>query len=193
VKPRHNAVLAAVAASFLAAGPVLATGPDRFSLKAPNGIHMSEFRNYEKWQMISAALTDNASGCGSSPEPGCIKVITGNPVMIEAYQAGFPANNRSVPDGAMMAKIEWRKGRDPSLAFGAIVPGELMEVSFMVKDSRRFPQTDGWGYATLKYSADTDTFKAFAGTAPDFHKTACHACHTNVKSRDFVFTKFQKR
>ena len=45
----------------------------------------------------------------------------------------------------MMAKIEWHKARDPALAYGAIVPGKFMEVAFMVKDSKRFSETNGWG------------------------------------------------
>lgn len=166
---------------------------DRFSLKAPNGIAMAEFKGYERWEMISSAVTDNAGGCGSSPEPGCIKSILGNAVMLKAFKAGIPANGQAVPDGAVMVKIEWYKDRDPGLAYGAIVPGKFMEAAFMVKDSKRFPTTDGWGYATLKYDASTDRYSAFAGDAPDYHKTACHGCHTLVKSRDFVFTKYQKR
>jgi hypothetical protein len=38
----------------------------------------------------------------------------------------------------------------------------------MVKDSKRFPETNGSGYATLKYDAVSDTFRPFAGEAPDF-------------------------
>jgi len=33
----------------------------------------------------------------------------GNPVMIDAYQAGIPANGQPVPDGAKMAKIHWKR------------------------------------------------------------------------------------
>jgi len=51
-------------------------------------------------------------------------------------------------------------------------PGKFMEVAFMVKDSRRFAETNGWGYATLKHDAASDTFRPFAGEAPDVHKTA---------------------
>jgi Cytochrome P460 len=191
---KHHSIAAMVTASaMLFVVGVTRAENDRFALKAPNGIAFSEFKGYEAWDVIGSAVADDAGGCGSSPEPGCIKSIVGNPVMIGAFKAGIPANGQSVPDGAMMAKIEWYKARDTSLAYGAIVPGRFMEVAFMVKDSRRFPETNGWGYATLKYDAASDTFKPFAGEAPDFHKTACHACHTAVNSRDFVFTQYQKR
>jgi hypothetical protein len=61
----------------------------------------------------------------------------------------------------------------------------------MLKDSKRFPKTNGWGYATFRYDAASDTFKAF-GDDPAFVNT-CHACHTIVKARDFVFTDYAKR
>jgi Cytochrome P460 len=182
-----------VSTAILIVGITLgARAQDRFALKAPNGIAFSEFTGYEKWQVIASAVADNAAGCGSSPEPGCIKSILGNAVAIKAYEAGIPANGQPVPDGAMFAKIEWYKEHVVE-AYGVTIPGKFMEVAFMTKDSKRFQQTDGWGYATLKYDAATDTFKAFAGEAPDFHKTACHGCHTIVRSRDFLFTKYPKR
>jgi hypothetical protein len=122
---------------------------------------------------------------------GCIKSILGNPVMIKAFSQGIPVNGKSVPDGAAMTKIEWQKHRDPTLPYGATVPGTLMEVAFMLKDSKRFPDTNGWGYATFRYDAASDTWKAF-GDSPAFAKT-CHGCHTVVKAHDFVFTKYPKR
>ena len=71
------------------------------------------------------------------------------------------------------------------------VPGTYAEVAFMLKDSKRFPKTNGWGYATFKYDAASDKFKVF-GDGPEFVNT-CHGCHTLVKARDFVFTNYAKR
>ena len=63
----------------------------------------------------------------------------------------------------------------------------------MVKDSKRFPDTDGWGYAEFLYDAASDTF-ATPGNGPAFAKTTCHQCHTTgAKARDFVFTSYAKR
>jgi hypothetical protein len=61
----------------------------------------------------------------------------------------------------------------------------------MVKDSKRFPNTNGWGYATFRYHAASDTFNPF-GDDPAF-ANICHGCHTLVKARDFVFTNYAKR
>ena len=190
MKRMHIAPAVFISASVLAGGLAVAQ-QDRFNLTAPNGISFSEFRDYETWQAIASSLPDDATGCGTSPAPGCIKVILGNPAMIRAYKAGIPANGQSIPDGAMMAKIEWQKARDPLSAYGAFVPGALAEVAFMMKDSKRFPQTDGWGYATFKPDGSSEAWKTF-GDGPDFANT-CHACHTLVKDRNFVFTKYQRR
>ncbi len=189
MRQKHLAPAMIVSLSIFAVGTLAAQ--DRFSLKSPNGISFSEFKDYETWHVIAASTPDGADGCGTSPAPGCIKAIVGNPTMIQAYKDGIPASGKPVPDGAMMAKIEWQKARDPASAYGAIVPGALAEIAFMMKDSKRFPATDGWGYATFKPEASSDAWKPF-GDSPAFANT-CHECHTLVKSRDFVFTKYQKR
>ena len=136
-KRNHITVLAIVAASAFAV--VALSAQDRFTLKTPNDISFSEFKGYEMWQVIAPSQPDDESGCGSAPAPGCIKAILGNPMMIKAYSEGIPANGRAVPDGAMMAKVEWAKRREPGPPYAVTVPGPLIEVSFMVKDSKRFP------------------------------------------------------
>ena len=80
----------------------MVAGQDRPAPKAPNGVEFDEFRGYETWQIIAPSSTGNA-----------LKAILGNTVMIEAYRAGFPANGQPVPDGAMMAKVEWSTKRSP--------------------------------------------------------------------------------
>ena len=169
---------------------VTAQSQDRFTLKAANGIAFSEFKGYDAWQLIATSQPDSASGCGTS-KVGCMKAILGNPAMIQAYRDDIPANGHAVPDGAVLAKIEWLQNRDEK-PYGVTVPGTQTEMSFMVKDSKRFPNTDGWGYATFAYDAPSDTFKP-ATTNPSF-ASGCHGCHTGgAKSRDFVFTKYAKR
>ena len=192
MKRQHIALLVIASASILVVGITLAA-QDRYTLKSPSGISFSEFKGYEAWQAISVSQPDDAGGCGSSPAPGCIKMIVGNTAMIKAYNNGIPANGKSVPDGAVLAKIEWQKQkhRPPASAYDVTVPGTYAEVAFMLKDSKRFPKTNGWGYATFKYDAASDKFKVF-GDGPEFVNT-CHGCHTLVKARDFVFTNYAKR
>src|SRR5262249_8872029 len=129
--PMRNAL--GLTASVLAVGVVLAAQSlDRFTLKAPNGIAFSEFRGYYSWTVLAVSHPDDAGGCGTS-KTGCIKAIVANPVMVKAYGDGFPANGKPVPDGAMMAKIEWVNTRNSASPYAVTVPGEQTEVGVMVK------------------------------------------------------------
>ena len=184
-------VFVAAATAVIASVVLAAQTQDRFTLKAPNGIAFSEFKGYETWQVIAPSQPDDAGGCGSSPAPGCIKAILGNPTMIRAYNDGIPANGKPVPDGAMMAKVEWAKKRHPAPPYAVTVTGPLIEVGFMVKDSKRFPGTNGWGYATFRHDPASDNWTPFGDSAA-FANT-CHACHTIVKARDFVYTEYAQR
>jgi hypothetical protein len=189
---RQDITFVVFAATLVVVGVMVAAqSQDRFTLKSANGIAFSEFRDYEAWQMIATSQPDDAGGCGTS-KVGCTKAILGNATMIKAYRDGFPANGTAVPDGAAMAKIEWLKARNDGAPYGVTVSGAQTEVSFMLKDSKRFPDTNGWGYATFEYDASSDTFKP-ATTNPAF-ALGCHGCHTaGAKVRDFVFTNYAKR
>ena len=121
--------------------------------------------------------------------------ILGNPEMIKAYQDGAPGNGKAFPDGAKMAKVHWTP--KPSEFFPeASVPGKLVNVDFMVKDSKRFADSGGWGYAVFDYDAASDSFTpgTTAGKPPQGNDAKCgFACHTTAKARDYVFTDYGKR
>src|SRR4030095_4053480 len=71
--------------------------------------------------------------------------------MIDAYQAGIPANGKPVQDGAKMAKIHWKP--KPNQFFpDATVPGDLLNVDFMMKDSKRFADSGGGGDGDRAFS-----------------------------------------
>ena len=73
------------------------------------------------------------------------------------------------------------------------VPASLHDVDFMVKDSKRFADSGGWGLAAFKYDAATDTFTPFtlADQPPQGNDAKCGlACRTIVKTRDYVFTDY---
>lgn len=163
---------------------LLLAAQNKYDVKVPGGLAFAEFRGYESWQSIS--MSRNATA---------VAVILGNPVMIEAYRAGFPGNGKPVPDGAKMAKVHWAPKQNEFFK-DATVPGTLLNVDFMVKDSRRFTESGGWGYAVFEYDAATDTFKpgTSASTPPQGNDAKCgFACHTLAKSRDYVFTDYGKR
>ena len=170
-----------VAASFFVVSVVVAA-QDRYTLTSPDGIAFSDFRGYDAWQVIAPTQLD-----------GGVKAIVGNPVMVKAFGDGIPSNGQTVPDGAMMAKIEWSAKSNPDLPGAARVTDTLKNVGFMVKDAKRFPDTNGWGYAQFDYDAVSGTFKPL-GSGKGFAKAACHQCHTQfAKQRDYVFTRFAPR
>jgi Cytochrome P460 len=157
---------------------------NKYAVKVPAGLAFSEFRGYESWQTIATSHNEKVVG-----------VILGNPAMIDAYRAGMPGNGKPFPDGAKMAKIHWTPKQNEFFK-EATVPGQLLNVDFMVKDSNRFADSGGWGYAVFDYDAASDTFKpgTLAGKPPQGNDAKCgFACHTTAKKRDYVFTDYGRR
>jgi hypothetical protein len=169
----------AAALSFIAIGPPAAQ--DRFTLKSPNGIAFSEFKGYDTWQDVAVSATNDG-----------IKVILGNPTAIKAYKEGIPGNGKPFPDGSVWAKIQWTKELNPDSPYSVSVPGTLKSLSFIEKDSKRFPDTSGYGYAQFLYDASSGTFNAF-GNDSSFGKTVCYQCHTRVAAKDYIFTRYPPR
>jgi hypothetical protein len=169
---------------------VLATGAaisaqDKYTLKVPNGLAFSEFRGYEAWQVIS--ISHNGA---------LMAVILGNPAMIEAFKAGIPGNGMPFPDGAKMAKIHWNPKKNEAYPGQPLVPNTLHDIDFMVKDSKRFTDSGGWGYGEFEYEAASDAFRpgTLTDQPPQSPGAKCgFACHTIVAKRDFVFTEYPKR
>ncbi len=165
------------------AGLVLAT-QEKYAAKVPGGLALSEFRGYESWQTISV-------GCHEK----VLAVILGNPIMINAYQSRIPGNGKPVPDGAKMAKVHWTR-KTNSFFPDATVPDRLANVDFMVKDSKRFADSGGWGYAVFDYDAAADRFTpgTSSDSPPQGKDARCGvACHSQAKATDYVFTQFAKR
>jgi len=109
--------------------------------------------------------------------------------------AGVPGNGKPFPDGAKMAKIHWNPKKMETFT-AATVPGIQHDVDFMVKDSKRFADSGGWGWGAFEYDAASDTFTpaTLSAKPPQGKDAKCGlACHTIVKTRDYVFTAYAKR
>ena len=157
---------------------------DKYTLKVPNGLPFSEFRGYESWQIVSI-----------SQDGSLIAAVLANPVMIKAYMAGAPGNGKPFPDGSKLAKIHWNPKKMETFP-AATVPGTQHDMDFMVKDSKRFADSGGWGWAAFDYNAASDTFKpaTLASKPAQGNDVKCGlACHTTVKSSDYVFTNYGHR
>lgn len=134
---------------------------------APNGIEFpSDYRN---WRIIAPShRTDNNT----------IRVVLGNDIAIQAARFG---DTNPWPDGSIMAKLVW-KDRKHDKWSEATIPGEFVHAEFMVKDSKKYSDTGGWGFARWMgltrqpYGKDADFVQE------------CFGCHQPVKDNDYVFT-----
>jgi hypothetical protein len=151
---------------------------DKYSLKSPSGIAFSDFRGYEDWAVVSSARTDEV-----------LKVIVANPTMIKAYKAGVPGNGQPFPEGSKIAKLQWSFKKSTEAPFVVDVPDAPTQAFLMEKDSKRFPDTGGWGYALFNHDVATGKM-----TADGEAKADCgHVCHVAVKSKDYIFHPYQTR
>lgn len=183
-KTRFININIVAALSMLATGAAI-SAQDKNTVSVPNGLSFSEFKGYESWQTI------NISHSGE-----LVAVIVGNPIMIDAYKAGIPENGKPFPDGAKMAKIHWTAKKKDAVPGQPTVGGALHDVDFMVKDSKRFADGNGWGYAMFKYDIASATFTpgTMADQPPQGNDAKCGvACHQLAKPRDFVFTEYGNR
>jgi hypothetical protein len=169
----------------------LAAQQNKDTVKVPNGLALSEFKGYEDWQSVGPSLTDAQK---------VIRLILANPVMIKAYREGVPGNGKPFPEGSKIAKIEWEPKKITSAPFSAstpdTVPGPLKELEFIEKDSKRFPDTHGWGYAAFNYDPATDQLSpaTLADRPPQGNDARCGAtCHTIAATKDYIFTAYPKR
>ena len=173
----RNIPVITIAALLAALGGMALAAQDKYTLQVPNGLAFSDFRGYESWEVVSIAQTEEV-----------LNVIVANPTMIDAYRAGVPGNGKLFPDGSKIAKIQWKPKKSAEAPFAVDVPDTLKDVAFIEKDSKRFPDSGGWGYAMFNYDAASDTF------TPDGSGTNCgYACHTIVAAKDYIFHPYQKR
>jgi Cytochrome P460 len=136
-----------------------------FGVKTPPG--------YRDWKLISVAHEE-----GNLND---LRALLGNDVAIKAYREG----KLPFPDGTMIARLAWSyvPSEENNKVFGraqSFVPGPATNVQFMVKDSKKYAATGGWGFAQFKDGKPAD--EALLKT--------CFPCHEPVKARDFVFTHY---
>ena len=166
-----------VLALSVLAGIAVFAQQDRYTLRVPDGLAFSDFKGYDTWQDVAVSETE-----------GSVKAILANPTMIGAYKEGTPDNGKPFPEGSKVVKIEWIKKRNLVSPYFVEVPDTLKSVSFIEKDSKRFPNTHGWAYAKFEYDAASKTF------APSVTGSECgYTCHTKVASRDYIFTEYPPR
>jgi Cytochrome P460 len=131
---------------------------------------------YRDWRLISVAQ--------EAGELNDIRAILGNDVAIKAYRDG----KLPFPDGAIIARIAWSydASEENNKVFGraqSFVAGPPKNgVQFMVKDSKKYASTGGWGFAQF------DDGKS----AGDAVLKKCFPCHQAISGRDLVFTRYSR-
>ena len=175
---KNMLIVAGMVLVLAVASGVALSAQDKYTLRLAGGLPFSDFKGYEDWQLISSAETDDR-----------MKVILGNPTIIAAFKSGIPGNGKPFPDGSKIAKVQWKPKKSTEAPFSVNVPGALADLFFMEKDSKRFPETGGWGYAQFDFDPASATFTPDKAGTP-----ACgHVCHIAVKAKDYVFHPYQMR
>ena len=188
---KRMATIAAITGVFTVMGGWAIAAQDKYTVKVTNGLSFGDFRGYEDWQPVGPSHTDATN---------IMRLIVANPVMITAYKAGVPGNGKPFPEGSKIAKIEWRPRKITTPPFSAsgpdTVPGDLFAVEVIEKDTRRFRDTHGWGYATFEYDTASGTFTPAteASKPPQGHDAKCGAaCHNLTPATDYIFTPYARR
>ena len=136
-----------------------------FDVKLPPG--------YRDWRVISVAHE-----AGNNND---LRAILGNDAAIKAYREG----KLPFPDGTIIARLAWTytSSEENNKVFGrdqSFVSGSPINVQFMVKDSKKYADTGGWGFAQFKDGKPDHDAKL----------NTCFPCHQPVKDRDLVFTHY---
>jgi len=157
-------MMALLATSGWLAGPAKSETPTN---PAPNGIELPDYRD---WAVISVShRTDNKT----------MRVILGNDIAMKAARGG---SINPWPKGTILSKLVWTQANEKHWNT-AIAPDKFVHAEFMIKDPVKFKYTGGWGYARW-LGKDQKPY----GVNAEFVQE-CIACHTPVKSQDWVYTR----
>ena len=161
--------IAVVASVVISTEPTSGEADDQaapiFGIRIPPG--------YRDWKLISVAHEE-----GNLND---LRAVLGNDVAIKAYREG----KLPFPDGTIITRLAWSyvPSEENNKVFGrtqSFVAGSPTNVQFMVKDSKKYASTGGWGFAQFKDGKVDD--KADLKT--------CFPCHEPIKARDLVFTHY---
>ena len=153
----------------------VATASVAVAADAPAPVFMTKIpTGYRDWKLISVAH--------EAGELNDIRAILANDKGVKAYRDG----KLPFPEGTIISRIAWdfvasaennkSFGREQSFVAGPPKNG----VQFMIKDSKKYAATGGWGYGQ---------FDDGKPVAPEMLKS-CFPCHEAIKDVDFVFTHY---
>src|ERR1700690_385631 len=150
-----------------------------YGIKIPDG--------YRDWRLISVKRLTGKQLTGAGGELKQLRAELGNDLAIKAFRDG----TLPFPDGAIIAALHWNEESSdfdnqalaagfPGLGLQSSFAGSAVNVQFMVKDSKKYAASGGWGFADFKDGKPGD--KAL-------HEP-CFPCHKPAQDRDYVFTRY---
>ena len=137
---------------------------------------------YRDWRLVSVKQLTGEGGKLKQ-----LRAQLGNDIAIKAFREG----KLPFPDGAIIAALHWNEAASdennkvlasgfPGAGLQSSIAASAVNVQFMVKDSKKYAATDGWGFADFTNGKPGDEA---------LHKT-CFPCHQPAKDRDFVFARY---
>jgi Cytochrome P460 len=150
-----------------------------YGVKIPDG--------YRDWHLISVKRLTGKQLTGAGGELKQLRAELGNDIAIKAFRDG----TLPFPDGSIIAALHWNETSSdadnhalatgfPGLGLEASFAGSAVNVQFMVKDSKKYAASGGWGFA--------DFTNGKPGNEALHEK--CFPCHQPGKDRDYVFTRY---
>ena len=145
-----------------------------YGVKIPDG--------YRDWRLISVKRLTGAGGKLKQ-----LRAELGNDIAIKAYRKGI----LPFPDGSIIAALHWNEESSdadnevlaagfPGLGLQSSFAGSAVNAQFMVKDSKKYAASGGWGFADFTSGKPGDEA---------LHEK-CFPCHQPAKDRDYVFTRY---
>ncbi len=152
--------------------------PASNSLFAPSPIYgITIPTGYREWKLISV---NHLTGKFNQ-----LRAQVGNDIAFKAFRDG----RRTFPDGAIIVALHWNYQSSEEnnkvlaqagFASQSFVAGSPLNIQVMVKDSKKYAATGGWGFGDFKDGKPGDEA---------LHKT-CFPCHEPAKAHDYVFTHY---
>jgi Cytochrome P460 len=150
-----------------------------YGVKLPDG--------YRDWRLISVKRLTGKQLTGTGSELKQLRAELGNDLAIKAYRDG----TLPFPDGAIIAALHWNEDSSdsdnqalatgfPGLGLKSSFAGSAVNAQFMVKDSKKYAASGGWGFADFTKGKPGD----------EALHAACFPCHQPAKDRDYVFTRY---
>jgi hypothetical protein len=128
---------------------------------------------YRDWKLISVTHEEG--------DFNQLRAQLGNDIAIKAYRVG----KLPFPDGATVVALHWKRvpSDEDNKVFGhvqAFVAGSAVNMQVMVKDSKKYAATGGWGFGDFRDGKPSDAA---------LHQK-CFPCHAPAQVSDYVFTHY---